>query len=43
MKLVERYQSALVIEPLLELPLLGVISQIHLEIRDRWTNRADAS
>ncbi|ELZ38350.1 sodium symporter [Halorubrum saccharovorum DSM 1137] len=34
---------ALVIGPLLELPLLGLISQIHLAVRERWTAGFDAS
>ncbi|PAU85523.1 arsenic resistance protein [Halorubrum salipaludis] len=34
---------ALVIGPLLELPLLGVISQVHLAVRGRWTAGFDAS
>ncbi|GAA0727079.1 ACR3 family arsenite efflux pump ArsB [Halorubrum trapanicum] len=33
---------ALVIGPLLELPLLGVIAQGHLAVRERWTDRLDA-
>jgi ACR3 family arsenite efflux pump ArsB len=34
---------ALVIGPLLELPLLGVIAQGHLAVRGRWTDRFDGS
>jgi len=34
---------ALVIGPLLELPLLGVIAQVHLAVRERWTTRFDVS
>ncbi|WP_435094911.1 arsenic resistance protein [Halorubrum sp. N11] len=34
---------ALVIGPLLELPLLGIIAQVHLAIRERWTARLDGS
>jgi ACR3 family arsenite efflux pump ArsB len=32
---------ALVIGPLLELPLLGVIAQVHLAVRERWTASLD--
>jgi len=34
---------ALVVGPLLELPLLGLVSQVHLAVRERWTARSDAS